>query len=325
MRRLQYTYSAIHRILTPFQIETETIQLPHTLHDGLCVLFPRKAPLFRQKSSSSATISFFPDAPFGPQADALIDALFPAFEQAVEEVRKYFDLSELRILKTEDSPGFQKTIWPQKFRTRDDRGLEMNAFEFYRLHSAAVLEKQTNSLLLSIYLNPNQKWCVHVPQGTPIHQIFSAIPEIQDYLRQHPNSRPYHPLLKRTIHPETDTADHETALIMFSGSGYTVAPADSVFCRFPYANRRIGVVAGDRVTTEALPCVNCLACSTYCPVGLFPSFLFHHLRQGNTDDALALQLQQCIRCGLCSFVCPSFLPLYDTFTRALHELQEDNV
>ena len=54
-----------------------------------------------------------------------------------------------------------------------------------------------------------------------------------------------------------------------------------------------------------LPCIRCSRCLKACPMGLTPNFLGEYSKKEMYDEAKELRAQDCIECGLCSFVCPS--------------------
>lgn len=61
------------------------------------------------------------------------------------------------------------------------------------------------------------------------------------------------------------------------------------------------------------PCIRCGWCVDHCPTGLNPARLFQ-LAPRTTAD-LKAQANNCVGCGLCSYVCPSRLPLAATIVR----------
>lgn len=56
---------------------------------------------------------------------------------------------------------------------------------------------------------------------------------------------------------------------------------------------------------ENRPCLRCARCVQACPMGLTPNLLGEFSRHGFYKRAEKLGLQDCIECGLCSYVCPS--------------------
>ena len=156
----------------------------------------------------------------------------------------------------------------------------------------------------------------------PIKNILQHL-ETKYSIQPPPESKLFHPILRREIDPEKETADHHTSLLMLTHSGYTVAPDDNFLFTFPYFPHKIGLRKGEFIEKELLPCTNCLACATYCPSGLFPSYLYHNSIHGRQDETLGLNIHACIQCGKCSFVCPANLPLCETITQTMKELKEE--
>lgn len=64
---------------------------------------------------------------------------------------------------------------------------------------------------------------------------------------------------------------------------------------------------------EQEPCIKCAACVEACPVGLQPFNLEFLVRNADVKEASANNIMSCIECGLCSYVCPSHIPLVETF------------
>lgn len=77
------------------------------------------------------------------------------------------------------------------------------------------------------------------------------------------------------------------------------------------------VLAKDEVNlAPERPCIRCGQCVISCPVGLEPLNLHKALLQDQVDVARDEGLDSCIGCGICSFVCPSRIPLATEFQRA---------
>ncbi|WP_321495402.1 4Fe-4S dicluster domain-containing protein [uncultured Desulfobacter sp.] len=74
---------------------------------------------------------------------------------------------------------------------------------------------------------------------------------------------------------------------------------------------------------EERACINCSYCERICPNGLMPSFIMKALHAGELEDALALGLMDCCRCGLCSFACPSKIELTSTLSDAMDAYYKD--
>lgn len=74
---------------------------------------------------------------------------------------------------------------------------------------------------------------------------------------------------------------------------------------------------------EARACINCSYCERICPNDLMPSFIMKALHGGELEEALALGLMDCCRCGLCSFACPSKIELTWILSDAMDAYYKD--
>ncbi|MBF0098880.1 MAG: electron transport complex subunit RsxC [Magnetococcales bacterium] len=71
------------------------------------------------------------------------------------------------------------------------------------------------------------------------------------------------------------------------------------------------------------PCIRCGRCVEACPMGLVPAEMARRVRKGQLMRVAELQLHDCTECGFCGFVCPSHIPLLDTFRYAKWVLQAE--
>ena len=62
----------------------------------------------------------------------------------------------------------------------------------------------------------------------------------------------------------------------------------------------------DRVTPH---CLGCGTCALHCPVHLSPYEIKRAMKTGNIEMVKELEVNKCIQCGLCSYVCPSRIDL----------------
>lgn len=69
-------------------------------------------------------------------------------------------------------------------------------------------------------------------------------------------------------------------------------------------------------------CVRCGRCLTACPIFLNPSRLGLLARKGLYDEMQEEHLMDCMECACCSFVCPSGIPLVQSFRVAKSILRE---
>jgi electron transport complex protein RnfC len=70
-------------------------------------------------------------------------------------------------------------------------------------------------------------------------------------------------------------------------------------------------------TREVLPleCIGCGRCADVCPARLTPIDIFSAVKDGKSDQSLILYAAGCFECRVCSYVCPSELPLAETIIK----------
>lgn len=71
----------------------------------------------------------------------------------------------------------------------------------------------------------------------------------------------------------------------------------------------IGASAAER--GNPVPCVRCGACVQACPMGLEPYLLSALSSRHLYDEARVHGIADCMECGCCSYICPSWRPLLD--------------
>jgi electron transport complex protein RnfC len=69
------------------------------------------------------------------------------------------------------------------------------------------------------------------------------------------------------------------------------------------------------------PCIRCSACIEVCPVGLLPNMISVCAEQRAFDTSEEYHPFDCIECGCCSYVCPSFRPLVQMIRFAKTEVR----
>jgi len=71
-------------------------------------------------------------------------------------------------------------------------------------------------------------------------------------------------------------------------------------------------------TKREAACIHCSECIRLCPVRLHPILIYNAVKKGHMDKARALWINDCIACGICSYVCPSGIPLAHIISSSRH-------
>ena len=74
--------------------------------------------------------------------------------------------------------------------------------------------------------------------------------------------------------------------------------------------------------SENPTCIRCGKCIKACPMGLQPLQLYRYVNAGMKDELERFNLEDCMECGCCSYVCPGRLPLVETFKAGKKLLKE---
>lgn len=73
---------------------------------------------------------------------------------------------------------------------------------------------------------------------------------------------------------------------------------------------------------EERTCVRCGRCVEVCPMGLQPHQLWYHITNENWEKLAGLNVNDCIECGACDYICSSKLPLVELIQRAKKTTRE---
>ena len=69
-------------------------------------------------------------------------------------------------------------------------------------------------------------------------------------------------------------------------------------------------------------CIRCGKCLAACPMGLQPLNMYRYVLAGDKAELQRLNLEDCMDCGCCAYVCPGRLPLVETFKAGKKLLKE---
>ncbi len=103
--------------------------------------------------------------------------------------------------------------------------------------------------------------------------------------------------------------DEDFSLVLAGGAMMGTSQAD---LSAPTVKATGGVVVLDSrylQTTDEHPCIRCGRCVTGCPQQLVPTKLTRLIKSHRFSEAKQLHVDSCLECGVCSYVCPSSIPL----------------
>ncbi|MDH5526366.1 MAG: electron transport complex subunit RsxC [Nitrospirota bacterium] len=82
------------------------------------------------------------------------------------------------------------------------------------------------------------------------------------------------------------------------------------------------IIPRDHIDTDDIrPCIRCSACIEVCPIGLLPNMISVCAEMRAFGESEQYHPFDCIECGCCSYVCPSYRPLVQMIRFAKTEVQ----
>ena len=68
--------------------------------------------------------------------------------------------------------------------------------------------------------------------------------------------------------------------------------------------------------------MKCGRCADACPMGLMPPQIYEANKVNDLEEVARLQVDACMECGCCSFVCPSKRPVTQAMREAKANLRD---
>ncbi|MGL4676704.1 MAG: 4Fe-4S dicluster domain-containing protein [Brevinema sp.] len=109
----------------------------------------------------------------------------------------------------------------------------------------------------------------------------------------------------------------ESSYVMFSGGPLTGQTLDKEKSLSKKMNA-VMIFEGQSPPQETF-CISCARCVQHCPIRLEPIKLIDFIQHKEYDLATQHYVDECIGCNICSYVCPSFIPLGKIITDHLRE------
>lgn len=181
------------------------------------------------------------------------------------------------------------------------KSLEEAGFLLFSAEAVAATGKalRTRTLpqekLVSLTLKNKETKLVNARIGTPIARIFEAVGET---------------LVKRD---HLIVGGPLTGVSVYTPNFPVTADTDAICCHGPENMPRL---------TDTY-CINCGKCVRVCPANIQVNLLIRILEKGLYEEAVEkYDLDACVECGLCSFICVSKMPLFQQIMLARHTLSE---
>lgn len=90
----------------------------------------------------------------------------------------------------------------------------------------------------------------------------------------------------------------------------------------PITKGSTGVLLLEKEKFERLNCIWCAYCAEVCPMMLMPMMYDELYRKGKYKKMKKYDLELCIDCGSCEYICPSNVPLLESITKGKKKLKE---
>jgi len=278
-----------------------SILAPETseIMDFLSLITPEKKQWWSRAEQSQLLVNLQP--PFELQGyDSLSDAdlIEEDLESIISALKKQFGLKKVVVSASSGHRGYFEGILlsPGEARLLYD-GVKDGSFEDIRYVYIFTGIQSIHSVFR-----------VKVPVDSKISDVVSFLEEEGKFANPdepEEHSCIFNPLSGRLFSPE-DFIGPETSFLALSNEEMRLV-SSGLFSR-PSTRRKPAFRRVSPSIDSRRPCNNCLFCTSVCPAGLSPAILFHFAEAGSEDlDALGADL--CFHCGLCTFICPSNIPL----------------
>ncbi len=267
--------------------------------DFLSLITPEKKQWWSRADRAQVLVNLQP--PFKLRGfDSLndTDLIEADIESIIPAIKKHFGLDEVAVSPSSGrrgdfdgivlSPGEARLLY---------EGVKGGSFEDIRYVYIFVGSQRIHSVFR-----------VKVPGDSKINDVVSFLEnegKIGNPDAPEEHSCIFNPLSSRLFNPE-EPIGPETSYLAFSNEEKRLDSA-GLFSRPSLRIKPVFRDVSPALDSER-PCCNCLSCASVCPAGLAPNILYHFERAGS-EDTEAMGADLCFHCGLCTFICPSNIPL----------------
>lgn len=172
---------------------------------------------------------------------------------------------------------------------------------------------------------------VNVRLGTPIHTFTGLMVEKGQNVRLIANSIANGKTITDSSLPVDSSIDiliavpeqNQRKFLAFARPGFSTDSYSRTFAsRFLPSLKR----PETNLHGEPRPCIFCGFCEQVCPFGIIPHLLYRYISAERIEEDLeSLRLFRCNQCKLCTYVCPSKIPLADYLKQGQELLIEKGI
>ncbi|MCM8804562.1 MAG: 4Fe-4S dicluster domain-containing protein [Candidatus Omnitrophica bacterium] len=243
--------------------------------------------------------------------------------EEIEKLTYDFDWFELALLEPKYPQGYDEMLvptilgksFPYGYSAANIGIISLNIRAILHVYEAIVENKPFIDRIIALS-GPGFKENPHIKVriGTPLQEIIKNYLVSETRVRVILNSLMTGHLLNDYSLPVDSTFSHIIAipenttreLFSFLRPGLHSYSYSNTFLTLKRFSKR----PDTNIHGEERPCISCSWCEEVCPVGIIPHLLSKMVKKNMIDERLMKYgIFNCIGCNLCSFVCPSKIPL----------------
>ncbi len=199
-------------------------------------------------------------------------------------------------------------------------GDSLDWFDFYRVLLRICGRRATGIPVVFTDLAGDARAAFFAEPGTPIASILAR------FRKDTPDQDIVvfdHPFTGTCLSPSDTIDDFKAHSVIVATRNLRSRPkAGSVLRRMVFRNENYSFsgLYNSMPREVGRPCQKCLHCVHICPVDIWPFMIAALAANEDVKNASAYRPDRCIECGLCSYVCPSGIPLMHTIQALKKEL-----